>query len=197
MRTTRWASLVVLGLLLSGTWALAGDPKRSAPATAGRAAQGKKANPSWIVHGYGVTREDADRDAAENARVELMTYLTHQGLDLVYKPSLEFVQTAFIKEWVDDEQREVKGPGMVHDVSVRVELSPRDTREILRQDRQVRAQNRMLFLGKVLAGLVAFLAAVSGYFRLEEATKGYYTAWLRLAAIGFVAAVGTGLVLFM
>jgi hypothetical protein len=36
---------------------------------------------------------------------------------------------------------------------------------------------------------------VVGYFRLEEATKGYYTAWLRLAAVGLVAAAVAGLLL--
>ena len=28
---------------------------------------------------------------------------------------------------------------------------------------------------------------------LEEMTKGYYTAWLRLAAVGFVTVVGAGI----
>jgi hypothetical protein len=37
------------------------------------------------------------------------------------------------------------------------------------------------------------MVAVAGYFRLEEATKGYYTNLLRFAAFGLVAAVGIAL----
>ena len=50
----------------------------------------------------------------------------------------------------------------------------------------------MFFLGKVLAGMVALLGGVAGYFRLEEATKGYYTTWLRLGVAGLASAVGLG-----
>ena len=46
---------------------------------------------------------------------------------------------------------------------------------------------------RVLAALVALLAAVACYLRLEDATKGYYTTLLRLAAVGFVALVGAGI----
>ena len=34
---------------------------------------------------------------------------------------------------------------------------------------------------------------VGGYLRLEEATKGYYTRWLRLTAVGVVLAIVCGL----
>jgi hypothetical protein len=66
-------------------------------------------------------------------------------------------------------------------------------RQMYGHDRQVRSKERMSLLVRVLIGLVAALAALAGYMRLDEATKGYYTRWLRLAALGFVAVVGTGL----
>jgi hypothetical protein len=187
MRTTRLTSLVVLGVVL----VLGGGRHASA---AGRTGGDKKlANAGWVVRGYGITREDANNDALRKAQAELLDYLAGQGLRLEYSPSLEFVGTALVKDWEEEVPKEIQDVGLVRQVRLRVELSQRDLGKILRQDRQVRAQNRMLFLGKVLAGLVAFFAAVGGYFRLEEATKGYYTAWLRLVAIGFVAAVGAGL----
>ncbi len=69
----------------------------------------------------------------------------------------------------------------------------RQDNEYRKQQRQVVAHARQLMLGKVLLGLVALLAALVGYFRLEEATKGYYTGWLRLAALGFLAVICTAL----
>ena len=48
---------------------------------------------------------------------------------------------------------------------------------------------RMEFLVKLLACVVALLATVCGYIRLDEWSKGYYTKWLRLAALGCIGAV--------
>jgi hypothetical protein len=45
----------------------------------------------------------------------------------------------------------------------------------------------------VLLGAMGLLSVVGGYLRLEEATKGYYTRLLRLAAIGVVAVIVAGL----
>ena len=39
-----------------------------------------------------------------------------------------------------------------------------------------------LLLARVLGGALAVLLVVAGYLRLEEATRGYYTKLLRLAA---------------
>jgi hypothetical protein len=41
--------------------------------------------------------------------------------------------------------------------------------------------------------MVCLLAVVGAYLRLEEATKGYYTRLLRLAAVVFVLVVIAGL----
>jgi hypothetical protein len=86
--------------------------------------------------------------------------------------------------------------GLMHRVALRIEVTPQDRREIEREDvkyqaglRQVRAHERQALLAKALAGVVAVLAAVAGYLRLEDATKGYYTAILRLCAVAFVTAV--------
>ena len=39
-------------------------------------------------------------------------------------------------------------------------------------------------IGALGAGIVALLLTICGYIRLEEWSKGYYTKWLRLVAIG-------------
>ena len=92
--------------------------------------------------------------------------------------------------------------GRMRKVHLKVTLDPGDYNTIQKMDceyrqqqRQILSQQRQVFLAKVLAGVVAVLVAVAGYFRLEEATKGYYTGWLRLAAVGLVAAVVAGLLL--
>ena len=49
---------------------------------------------------------------------------------------------------------------------------------------------RLLIIGGVLALVLVVLSAISGYIKADEATKGYYTNRLRVAAAAGVAAAG-------
>jgi hypothetical protein len=51
-------------------------------------------------------------------------------------------------------------------------------------------EQRMAGLGGALAFVLTCLAAISGYVRADEATKGYYTNRLRLASAAAVGAAG-------
>jgi hypothetical protein len=147
---------------------------------------------TWEIRGWGQSREDAELDALKKARTEILDYLREQGVVLEHGPTERDVRP-LVKEWSEDESREVQGIGELRQAKLKVELTSKNLAEFVQQDRQVRSQQRMLWLGKILAVLVALLSAVAGYCRLEEATKGYYTAWLRVVALGFVTAVGAGL----
>jgi hypothetical protein len=101
------------------------------------------------------------------------------------------------------ETRTFDGLGEMRRAAVRVEIDARNKAEFEQQEQQYqvkqredRATHRQGILVRLLAGLVAVLAAVALYFRLEDATKGYYTTLLRLAAVAFIALVGAGIWLF-
>jgi hypothetical protein len=92
------------------------------------------------------------------------------------------------------------GIDAAYQVKLRVNVGSRELASIRQEDERYRdqlrhqiAQGRQLWLGKVLLGVIALLAAVSGYIRLEDATKGYYTGLLRLALVGIACAVGVGI----
>jgi hypothetical protein len=68
-------------------------------------------------------------------------------------------------------------------------LIQKEIRQAEDESRLALMRNRMAFLVKFLAGIVALLGTICGYLRLDEWSKGYYTKWLRLAAIGCVGAV--------
>jgi hypothetical protein len=81
-------------------------------------------------------------------------------------------------------------------VCVKVILNSETWKQIQKENRLAEDQRRlkvtekrMVFLVKFLAGIVALLLTVCGYIRLDEWSKGYYTKWLRLVAIGCVATV--------
>ncbi|TMQ32041.1 MAG: hypothetical protein E6K70_20740 [Planctomycetota bacterium] len=183
MRPTRLAMLVLLGLLLSGAGTHADQRKPAAPA---------RSHPSWDVKGYGDSRDDAEIEALKDARRQILAHLAEEGVFLVWEPSVNDIR-GLVRDWKYMGKRWVEALGReVDEVQLHVELAPQNYRKFLENDRQVRAQSRMKVLAKGLAGLVAILAAIAGYFRLEEATKGYYTAWLRLVTLGLVAAIGAG-----
>lgn len=52
---------------------------------------------------------------------------------------------------------------------------------------------RQQFLARIVGGMVVLLLVATGYLRLEEATRGYYTQILRLTAVVLVALAGVGL----
>ena len=74
--------------------------------------------------------------------------------------------------------------------SVSAEFSDRRKHEFLDVYHRQIGGKRLVFLGGGLAFVLACLAAVSGYIRADEATKGYYTNRLRLLAAAGVGAAG-------
>ena len=194
MRPTRLASLMLLGLLtLGGCCASAGDRPPRKPRAAAPADAFKEPVMSQDVTGYGETDEDAYENALKAAQERLKAFLGAQDPTLDWKPPLSYVRNLATPKGRGEAKIEDLGP--LREVRLHIEVSPRELWNMQAQAVEYRSGQRMLWLGKVLAGLVAFFAAVAGYFRLEEATKGYYTAWLRFGVIGFVVVVGLALLL--
>ena len=62
--------------------------------------------------------------------------------------------------------------------------------DLVHSYQQTLVRNRMLTLAGLLVFVLICLAAVSGYIRTDEATKGYYTNRLRMLAAAGVGAAG-------
>lgn len=83
--------------------------------------------------------------------------------------------------------------GPMHQVHAKLEF-PADFREQLdRRWAELRATYRLAETGLVSGGVLLLLATVFGYFRLDNATRGYYTGRLQfMAAAAILAIVATG-----
>jgi hypothetical protein len=77
--------------------------------------------------------------------------------------------------------------GPMYEAEMRVDLSNPRRAEIVEAYRHEQTLKRLGVLGALFAFVLVCLAVISGYIRADEATKGYYTNRLRLAA-----AVGAG-----
>lgn len=144
--------------------------------------------PVWKVTGRGATRSDAEEIALNEACAAVKTYLNDQ-LHLRWNPSQQYfqkyVKTQMVKDVKYEGTHQVAGLGTVHEVSLRVEMSPENHKDLMRRD-------RLFLFAKLLGIAVALLATGAVYIRLDEFSKGYYTAWLRLVAITIAAGTCTG-----
>ena len=84
----------------------------------------------------------------------------------------------------------VRDYGTVYEATVEADFST-DRRDDIRSlyQRELVGQ-RLTVLGGSLGFILACLAALAGYIRADEATKGYYTPWLRAVAAAGVGASG-------
>jgi len=83
-----------------------------------------------------------------------------------------------------------KDYGTVYETSLDVDFSPSHRDQILAAYQREVVSHRLTILGGGLGFILACLASVAGYIRADEATKGYYTPWLRTVATAGVGAAG-------
>jgi hypothetical protein len=168
------------------------------------------------------SEQEAIDSALQIACDEITAYLHEQKPAFVWKPDPNYVRERLLDDVPersnaagDDWTRtDVNGhnvlvkknkfePGLAefyYQVRLRVIVNSQQLAHMRDLDQPVReslqresVKHRQFWLGKLLLGVVALLTAVTGYIRLEDATKGYYTAWLRLGMVGVLCAVGAGL----
>jgi hypothetical protein len=159
--------------------------RRPAPESTIKANNDAK-NPGWTVTGRGKTLADAEQVAMEDAYHSVVNYVERDLPAPRWVPSSDYVFQRMLKSKQNEEPREFADLGLAEQVTVRVEMSPEDQRDILRR-------GRMLFLVKILSAIVLILGAIAVYIRMDELSKGYYTGWLRLATAGVVAGAVGGL----
>jgi hypothetical protein len=207
MRPIHLVSLMALAVLAFGVYAQpVPRPPRgpkvvlppAAPAAPAQPVAEETPFPLWNVKEAGQTLDDAEEMAQKKALQEIQTFLARQSPPIRWQPDLAWIkdqqQPLLTHKAVEEGTLPTSGLA-VHWVSYDVQLTPQAYRKILEKDRELTMLERQFLLGKIVAGLVAVFTAFAGYYRLEEATKGYYTNWLRLGAVGLVGAVGAAIFL--
>jgi hypothetical protein len=84
----------------------------------------------------------------------------------------------------------VKSYGTLYEAQLRVDDSQERRAQLVNVYNRELVERRLMTLGGALAFILACLAAVSGYIRTDEATKGYYTNRLRMLAAAAIGAAG-------
>ncbi|HWG43787.1 MAG TPA: hypothetical protein VN688_13505 [Gemmataceae bacterium] len=139
--------------------------------------------------GYGKTVKEAETDAITNSCQWLEE---HAGLG--WSPDAQYLRLHnMIRSEGEptDEVFEHAGPMKV--VKMKLTITTDQARAIQKQAQQQRMKSRQWLSLLGLGGLLCLLGVVGGYLRLQEATKGYCTRQLRIAAIGVIIVIVLGL----
>lgn len=105
------------------------------------------------------------------------------------------IRTRFLKPDNIYHEQIVVSIGPMHQVHGLLEFKPEFRSELDRRWAQVTRYSRLTQVGLGSFALLALLCVVFGYFRLDNATRGYYTGRLQfLTAAAILAIVGVGVI---
>ena len=147
------------------------------------------------------TPQEAQRDALDRA-AQLARDYAAQGdsrIDDRWEPSKILVHDELVTQ--DYLEKIAWDYGPMYRAHLLLELSPENRAMLLadweghweRRQQEV-ANRRLIWMGAGLAFVIVCLATLFGYFRLDEATRGYYTPWLLTGASAVVT--GTAAILY-
>ncbi len=139
-------------------------------------------------------RARADLRKQINRRVS--DWLAETGLPRDWQAPSELVNR-MIREKPETELAEDRGYGALYRASVPVDFSLSSKTLLVREYQRQMAAERLGQMAAVLGFVLACLAVVSGYIRTDEATRGYYTAPLRVVSAGALGAAGFALYLVL
>lgn len=128
--------------------------------------------------------------ARDNARQHLEREVTDwlaPDVPAGWKPPAHLVDRLIARTRIEPVVRDY---GTLYEATLDVDLTPAHRAEIVAAYQRELVRRRMTTLGGGLGFVLACLAALSGYIRADEATKGYYTHWLRALAAAGIGASG-------
>lgn len=187
MRISTWMQLSILCLL-------AGSLSARPLVAQSRIAKPKNPLVQQEVFGFGKTDFAARKDALEKG----CNWLKEES-GLGWSPDSDYLVAHKLVEFDAAEDKIFNDPTLrdtlegMKVVKMTVAINSDQARDIHKQVQQQRMKERQRQALLILIGVVTLLGVVFGYLHLEEATKGYYTRLLRVAAICAVAIIAASL----
>jgi hypothetical protein len=128
--------------------------------------------------------------ARDDARLQLQHQVAAwlaPDVPATWKPPAPLLDRLIVRTEIEPIEKDY---GTLYEATLHVDSAPPRRAEILAAYQHELVVRRMVLMGGGLAAILTGLAAVAGYIRADEATKGYYTNWLRVAAAAGVGASG-------
>ncbi|HEV3164755.1 MAG TPA: hypothetical protein VGZ22_12070 [Isosphaeraceae bacterium] len=136
-----------------------------------------------------ITKERADGDARRQLESVVSDWLRPE-VPRTWKAPRRFLDAMIIDRHVEPAEHDY---GLTYKAGYQVDYSPETRGQIIQAYYREVGTQRMVMLGGLLAFVLVCLAALSGYIRADEATKGYYTNRLRVVTALAVGVAGGAL----
>jgi len=131
--------------------------------------------------------EDRAQKDAETLFTRMLVEKLSPQIPGSWTPPKNLVRKMILETSIKPNERDY---GTVYEATLKVDVSPARRAEVVSAYHHQQVLKRLGVLGGGLLFVLTCLGAVSSYIRSDEATKGYYTNALRLAAAGSVGAAG-------
>jgi hypothetical protein len=145
-------------------------------------AQNHRAVPGDIC----ANEDRARADARKALRIQVLEWLS-PDVPASWTPPAGLLEAMVVGTKIDPL---VKDYGTLYKAELTADFSPMHRAGLVDEYNRELINRRLMTLGGTLGFVLICLAAVSGYIRADEATKGYYTNRLRMLAAAGVGAAG-------
>ncbi|HEX8203484.1 MAG TPA: hypothetical protein VF590_23615 [Isosphaeraceae bacterium] len=157
--------------------------------------KGDLAGVQALTGGLALSRERALHDAHQQLEQVVRDWLALDGVPPDWTVPGPLLERLIRAEHVEPVLRDDLGPELddykvLYQAAYRVDFAPQRKAAILAAYEQDLVRTRLGWLVGFALFVLACLAALAGYIRADEATQGYYTNRLRLAAAAGVGAAG-------
>jgi hypothetical protein len=144
-----------------------------------------------------ITEDRAREEARKHLESVVTDWLEAGGVPRAWMAPARLIDGMILDTKVDtvvkDDDPLYKGNETLYVAKLKVDLSPERRATFVRAYQYQLVHKRMVLLGAGLAFVLTCLAAVCGYIRTDEVTKGYYTNRLRLLAAAGVGAASVAI----
>lgn len=152
-----------------------------------------------VSSGLYVSEAKADLELASVIKAKTDEYIAEQLGSSLAPQLIRFDATTISRELIHLPvyHEEISGSvGPMHQAHALIEFGPEFRQTIVNKWTDLTAYYRLLQTGLVAGGALLFLGTIFSYFRLDNATRGYYTGRLQfMTAAAILAIVGSGALL--
>jgi hypothetical protein len=152
-----------------------------------------------VTSGPWATEAEADRELNNVIKAKTDEYIAEQLGSMLAPQLIRYDAVAIKRELIHQPIYREQGSfsvGPMHQAHALIEFGPDFRKKITDKWVDLTAYYRLMQTGLIAGGALLFLGTIFSYFRLDNATRGYYTGRLQfMTAAAILAIVGSGAVL--
>jgi hypothetical protein len=137
-------------------------------------------------------RRELDKELARATSQYVADYLGNEAAGTLVPVDVDTIRRELVHGQVYEEEIEIADLGPMYQTHALVEFTPSFKQQLEERWRSILVAGRVAKVGVVGLGLLMALSVVFGYFKADNATRGYYTTRLQVGTAGAILALVAG-----